>query len=95
VSRFVIVHQANADAEPAHIVETLDEARRWIRAFVDEEDPPLTERDRRELEIDLSNLSEDFTMSVKGSDTYKEWFYVSPLEETAPAISLSASGTGQ
>jgi hypothetical protein len=76
---------SNNDGGVASYHGTLDDARRWLTDYLtgEDSDPPFSEwpeDQQKETMRDLAELTGEYVESVRGSQAWKEWAYVAPVD---------------
>ena len=85
MTRYVVLVDNNDGGQPATIHESFDKAKKavWEYLTESENDPPITDAERVKLKQDLANLRGEYVESIRGSDAWKEWVYVAPVEDSS------------
>lgn len=83
IPRYVVLVTNNEGGRPATLHASLDDAKAAVRAYLTDpdNDPPITDKERQQMEQDLASMSGDCVESVRGSEAWKEWIYVAPISE--------------
>lgn len=84
--RFVTLVVNNDGGAPACLHDTLDAAKEWVRNYLTdpEKEPPQGADERESMEHELTQVDGEYVQSIRGSDAWKEWVFIAPLEEPAP-----------
>lgn len=88
MARYVMLVTNNEGGSAATIYASFEDARKAVRDYLFDPDnqPPATDEERARWDGEIKGMCEtpDFVNAVRGSDTWKEWIYVAPIEEPTP-----------
>jgi hypothetical protein len=77
---YVVLVTNNEGGCPATLHETLESAKALIVKYLAEGNPRLSAEEQRDADSDLAGLFDDCTSVVRGSQAWKEWIYVAPVQ---------------
>ena len=79
MTKYVVLVSNNDGGQPATIHKSLDGAKKAVWKYLT--DLPITKAERAKLKQDLANLRGEYVEDIRGSEGWKEWVYVAPVEE--------------